>query len=92
MHIYGVEIHLHSFLTLALDGGEWSDARCGRFANRKEPGYPFNRRLYLVSTLWRSEKSLIPAGIRTADRAARSLITIPTEPSQLHYNQVRVLK
>jgi hypothetical protein len=27
----GVEVYLHLFLTLALDGGEWSASRYGRF-------------------------------------------------------------
>jgi hypothetical protein len=27
---WGVEVQLHSFLTSALDGGEWSDSRTGR--------------------------------------------------------------
>jgi hypothetical protein len=27
----GVEVYLHLFLTSALDGGEWSASRTGRF-------------------------------------------------------------
>jgi hypothetical protein len=27
----GMEVYLHAFLTLALDGDEWSDSRPGRF-------------------------------------------------------------
>jgi len=40
MKTYGrVELKLHSFLTLALDGGEWSVSRPGRFTFRKRaPG------------------------------------------------------
>jgi len=30
-HIMGVEVYLHLFLTSALDGGEWSASRAGRF-------------------------------------------------------------
>jgi hypothetical protein len=41
----GIEAWLHSFLTSALDGDEWSASRSGRFALGKEPRYPFNRRL-----------------------------------------------
>jgi hypothetical protein len=33
-HIWGVEVYLHPFLT-ALDGGEWSDSRPGRFNPRE---------------------------------------------------------
>jgi hypothetical protein len=35
----GVELYLHVFLTSALDGGEWSASRCGRFTPRERvPG------------------------------------------------------
>jgi len=38
MKLYvGVEAQLHSFLTSAVDGGEWSAWRSGRFAAAKEP-------------------------------------------------------
>jgi hypothetical protein len=30
-----LEVNLPSFLTLALDGGEWSDSRSDRFSSRK---------------------------------------------------------
>jgi hypothetical protein len=43
--VRGVEVQLHSFLTLALEAGEWPDSRPGHFAPGKEPRYPFNRRL-----------------------------------------------
>ena len=33
----GVEVQSHSFLTLALDGAEWSGLCTGRFVARKEP-------------------------------------------------------
>jgi hypothetical protein len=32
-----VEVYLHSFLTLALDGCEWPDIDCGRFTLYKRP-------------------------------------------------------
>jgi hypothetical protein len=36
---WGVEIYLHAFLTSALDGGEWSASRPGRFTRRERaPG------------------------------------------------------
>jgi hypothetical protein len=36
---WGVEIYLHAFLTSALDGGEWSASRPGRFTSRERaPG------------------------------------------------------
>jgi len=36
----GVEVQLHSFLTSALDGGEWSTSRPSRFIPGKEPPFP----------------------------------------------------
>jgi hypothetical protein len=36
---WGVEVQLHSFLTSALDGGEWSASRPGRFKPKERaPG------------------------------------------------------
>jgi hypothetical protein len=32
---WGVEVYLHAFLTSALDGGEWSTSRHGRFTPRE---------------------------------------------------------
>ena len=39
-HIWEEEVQLHSFLILALDGGEWLTSRPGHV-----PSFPFNRRL-----------------------------------------------
>jgi hypothetical protein len=36
----GVAVHLHTFLAFALDGGEWSASRPGRFNPGKEPLIP----------------------------------------------------
>jgi hypothetical protein len=36
---WGVEVYPHAFFTLALDGGEWSASRFGRFTSRERaPG------------------------------------------------------
>jgi hypothetical protein len=41
-----MEVHLHAVLTLALDGGEWSASRPGRFTPKERvPWYPLDRRL-----------------------------------------------
>jgi hypothetical protein len=43
---WGVEVYLRAFLTSALDGGEWSASRPGRFTPQgKSPRYPLDRRL-----------------------------------------------
>jgi hypothetical protein len=41
----GVEVSLHVFLILALDGGEWSASRPGRFIPEKNHRYQLGRRL-----------------------------------------------
>jgi hypothetical protein len=43
--VAGVEVYLHSFLTSAVDGGEWSTSRPGRFTPLKERWYVSNSRL-----------------------------------------------
>jgi hypothetical protein len=43
--IRGVEVKHHSFLTVALDGGEWSISHPGGFTPRESaPCYSLNRR------------------------------------------------
>jgi hypothetical protein len=44
-HIGEVEVQLHSFLTSALDGGEWSSSSPGRFALGKKAQDSLNSRL-----------------------------------------------
>ena len=44
-HIMVAKVLLFSFLTLAIDGGEWSASHCGCFAPLKESFYLLNRRL-----------------------------------------------
>jgi len=39
---WGVEVYLHSFLTSALDGGEWSTSCSGHFTPKiRNPGTPW---------------------------------------------------
>jgi hypothetical protein len=51
LHIQEMEIQLHLFLTLALDGGEWLASRTGSFISREgtspppPPRYALSRRL-----------------------------------------------
>jgi hypothetical protein len=43
---WGVEVQLHAFLTSALDGGEWSASRPGRFTPQgMNPWYLLDRML-----------------------------------------------
>jgi hypothetical protein len=44
-HTRKVEVQLHTFLTSALDTGQWLTSRPDRFAPGKEPQYPLNWRL-----------------------------------------------
>ena len=45
MHVGGVEVLLHLFLTSSLGVYEWSALRSGRFIYGKEPRYQWNWRL-----------------------------------------------
>jgi hypothetical protein len=40
-----VEVYVHSFLTSALDGGQWLTSRLGLFPLGKEPRYQLNSKL-----------------------------------------------
>jgi len=44
-HTVGVELLLHPFLALALDGGEWSTSRPVHLTPWKQPQYTLNGRL-----------------------------------------------
>jgi hypothetical protein len=43
--IRGVKVQLHSLLSSAIDGGEWSNLNLGLFTFGKESRYPLNRRI-----------------------------------------------
>jgi len=44
MKVYGrVMVQVHTFLTLALDGGEWSTTYPSHFTPGKDPHYPLNK-------------------------------------------------
>ena len=61
--VAGVEVYLHSFLTSAVDGGEWSTSRPGRFTPLKERWYVSNRRLGMPQSQSRrfgEDKILLP--------------------------------
>ena len=44
-NVGGVAVQLHTLLTAAVDGGEWSASCSGRFTTGKEPRYSMNRGL-----------------------------------------------
>jgi hypothetical protein len=70
MKTYGdVKVDFHIILISALDGGEWSVSRPGRFTTWEKAQVPTAQKAGWapepVWTLWRNEKSLAPAGNRT---------------------------
>jgi hypothetical protein len=76
---WGVQLYLCSFLTSTLDGGEWLTSRSGRFTPEKERQDPLRGRLDRPqgrSGLFGEEKSLIPEGIPTPGRLARTLVAL----------------
>jgi len=70
----GAEVQFHSFLTSALDRGEWSTS----LSLGKEPLVTTEEltvwALEPVWTFWRGQKSPIPARIETVDRPAHRLV------------------
>jgi len=59
-------------MTAALEGGEWSAARPGRTLPPGKTRYPFYRRLGGPQGRSGQEESLVPTGIRSRNRPARS--------------------
>ena len=77
-----VEVKVDSFLTLALDGGDWLASRRDHFSTGKEFLCLLDRRLcgpQSRSGRFGELKNLLPlTGIRTPRRPARSLVSAPT--------------
>ena len=67
----GVEVQIHSFLTLALDGGEWSNSR---------PFTPGRR------SLWGRDKSRFPARPCILNCLADRLAIVLSELSQFQFH------
>jgi hypothetical protein len=82
----GIEVQLHSFLTSALDGGEWSTSRLGRFTPGKECQYPSSRRLggsQGRSGQFTEEKNQLPfPRFETVDCPTGSLVSLPNTLSR----------
>jgi hypothetical protein len=71
---------LHSFVTWAPDGGEWSASRRGRLSSGEIAHFPTDYEAgwapELVRKFWRREKCPAPTGIGTPYRPPSSLVTI----------------
>jgi hypothetical protein len=67
----GVEVELYSSNTSALEGGEWSVARPGRFSPPGKTRYPLYGRLGGLQGRSRRAENLAPTGIRSLDHPAR---------------------
>ena len=86
--IVGEGLVLHSFLTSALDGGDWWTSRPGRCTPGKESRYPLNRTLggpQNRSGRYREEESLFPLlafDPRTLQPVTYSRCTVPTTLSR----------
>ena len=58
--------------TLALDGGGWSTSRPRRFTPGKDPVPIVQEAGWAPGPVWTGSENLVPAGIRSPDRPARS--------------------
>ena len=77
--IGGVEVHLHLFLTSALDGTDWSTSRVGRFISRKNAiNHWTGGWVGHITGLDLLEKIKISClyGIRTPDNQTPSLLSV----------------
>lgn len=66
----GVEVQLHSFLTVVLDGDEWSTSRRGRLTPKENPGTQWIESCFdpgVSLNGFPEEQILCPSGIRTPD-------------------------
>jgi len=83
-----VEVYLHSFLTLVLDGCEWPGTDCGRFTLYKSPRYKENKRKSEPQNSSKHiEEQMNPVPLpwrepRFLTRPAHNLVPIPTALSQ----------
>ena len=59
-------------MTTALEWGEWSAARPGRFTPRKDPVPVAQEAGWAPGPVWTGAENLASTGIRSPDRPARS--------------------
>jgi len=75
-----VEVQAHSFLTLALERGEWSTSCPGYVTSGKEPNELGGGAGWAAGpggNFWGGENSLAPSRNRSPDSLARSPVEIP---------------
>ena len=71
--IGGVQVQLHPFMTTALEEGEGSASRPGRFLPPGKTLYALYRRTeWAPGPVWTGAENLAPTGIRSSDRPAHS--------------------
>ena len=58
--------------TSALDGDGWSSPRPGRFTPGKDPVPIVQKAGWAPGPVWTGAENLVPTGIRSPDRPARS--------------------
>ena len=68
----GEKIYSSLSLTSALDEGEWSAPRPGRFTLGKDPVPTVQEAGWAPGPVWTGAENLAPTGIRSPDRPARS--------------------
>jgi hypothetical protein len=68
----GVEVQLYSYLTWALEVGERSAPRLGRFTPGKNPVPIVQEAGWAPGPVWTCAKNLAPTGIRSPNRPALS--------------------
>lgn len=74
----GVQVELRTFLTWALDGGQWSTSRSGRFIPNKEAPYPLNGWLCGPQNIFGLPEEQVSDGIRTTDHPTRNFAAMLT--------------
>jgi hypothetical protein len=90
-----MDLQLHAFLISARNGEKWINSRPGRFIPVERVSSTIEQESVRVSelvwTLWRREKSLVPAGNRPTIFycPARSLFSIPTMLRRLQLRNKR---
>ena len=73
-------------MTAALEGGEWSAARPGRFLPPGKDNIPILQEFgWAPGPVWTGAENLVPHRDSIPDRPARSSVAIPTELPCPHF-------